>query len=772
MKLLQGRSPFFSTEDREFIRQQLEAGEIFSSMSREAREGVLSRITQVKCIIPSIYTFQQDSLFLEPCFLVLRHLLPPKYKGTIPQGLLDRYTPAPDDQIVWQTGENDFRVTPNKSSKDFASWSGICQLALLSLRNYPYMTALKPRKRKRRPRLWNERDSAGCWLLLANTALRLGFSASAPEIWLTSTDNLNLQNYKTLYSRNIQPVAGSVDYETLQHKVESIVSGFQQPANGTPEMTKDGHEDWRLDFRCGRSFEEAYDADYPSLFLNKLTTEEPVPKKYISSIMVALDIFRAFFGSGPESPPNLDQDTEMADVGAGNRPQVLSEPRTRPLPAAVDAPLTRPHSSLTVTHEVSRGRVVDAHIFQGGNNATQSQHGVILSTAQRSFTLHASEHGVGSSSDSAAATTIQSQHGVISSADQSSFTPLHDSARGGGSSSDGIDIHPELQQVHTQEATNAPPPVEQRSSGQTIFPGLAERGQSPPIPLNNSATQRNERQTIFPGDSLPEERPEEANTLTDTLQRLSKDADRLPNEITVNLEENRRNMTKRKLSPPQFETVPPVSAPFTRSGQLHGRKRRFQNYDFWIVDILTGMHQIGTAIKISNLDIPIGEFLVYLDAFREDFQWKKYVPSCLIERNHEEYTCFFYSKTEQSQSELMDRLETALQSSARLATPDLDLGRWIFLRPADCEKKIKESIPILITQSHGNEIFFEDTQVDRLVLPFWDHDKRWKALRITKGESEGFIGNQGSKRVRGIKFKSSTTETTTPAIPDDDEEEL
>ncbi|KAF7505063.1 hypothetical protein GJ744_001282 [Endocarpon pusillum] len=297
VRSLEGRSPFFSTADRQFIQHLFEAGELFSSMSISARKEAHSRVLQVKTIIPSLRTFLQDSIFLEPCFLVLRHLLPPKFKGTIREGLFERYSPPQQGQTLIQTTEMEF-VTVGETTEDFAFTSALCQLMLFALRNYPYMTNLRPRKTKRVLRLWDERASSHCWLLLAYTASKLGFDT--PDIWRKSADNPNLANCQRLLPIHRPTGNSSPDSEILAQEVRSLALSQEpkQVVDG-PQMTKEVHEDWRFDYRCGRPFDRAYDDDLPYMFFHALYNfKEPVSRVNITSFMVTCDIFHAFFGSG------------------------------------------------------------------------------------------------------------------------------------------------------------------------------------------------------------------------------------------------------------------------------------------------------------------------------------------------------------------------------------------------------------------------------------------------------------------------------------------
>jgi len=82
--VLQGRCPFRSLDDRAYVEAKLLKGEILPAMrSPDLQKELLQRILSVEYIIPSIYTFLEETKWLEPGTSILKGVLPTKYNGSL-----------------------------------------------------------------------------------------------------------------------------------------------------------------------------------------------------------------------------------------------------------------------------------------------------------------------------------------------------------------------------------------------------------------------------------------------------------------------------------------------------------------------------------------------------------------------------------------------------------------------------------------------------------------------------------------------------------------
>lgn len=93
VEIIEGRSPRWSTMDRDHIMRCFETGSLFSCVSdTRARSEMVQRTLAIERTITSLFTYLEDTKYLEPAALALKHLLPPHFDGTICQQLRGRYT--------------------------------------------------------------------------------------------------------------------------------------------------------------------------------------------------------------------------------------------------------------------------------------------------------------------------------------------------------------------------------------------------------------------------------------------------------------------------------------------------------------------------------------------------------------------------------------------------------------------------------------------------------------------------------------------------------
>ncbi len=84
VNILQGRCPKRAEADLLIIKEHQAHILPFLSDQPE-RDRLWERISSLECIIPSIYTFLEDTKYLEPCARVMKELLPLEDKESICQ---------------------------------------------------------------------------------------------------------------------------------------------------------------------------------------------------------------------------------------------------------------------------------------------------------------------------------------------------------------------------------------------------------------------------------------------------------------------------------------------------------------------------------------------------------------------------------------------------------------------------------------------------------------------------------------------------------------
>ncbi len=326
VRYLEGRSPYYSTEDQLFIRSYFESKLLFPSVtSSSTRAQIQVRVCAIKTIIPSLRTFQEDTIWLEPCWKILRKLIPTKAKGTLQQELRKSYTRLKNRRLPVQTTESTISIRPGVDGSGF--WFAYRQLILIAQRHFPCMTEIRPRKGRKRGEIKARycelfQKTGSCWSRLARLALQLGFS----------NDSI-----KKLVERD----------SVLEMSADLLAE------EASPQVTVNTKEQWRIESRCGRVFERAFHNDRKFIFLDYIYSDiETNPRQTITSFWVFRHIFHAFFGSSvpfaesfhskslreqsysldaphysPEiltlgsdesrTRPSLDQDIDMADSDDG-----------------------------------------------------------------------------------------------------------------------------------------------------------------------------------------------------------------------------------------------------------------------------------------------------------------------------------------------------------------------------------------------------------------------------------------------------------------------
>ena len=128
------------------------SGELFPAIrDGDIRAQIFDRLCSMKQIIISIYTFLENTKYLELCAKILKRLLPDKYKNSISKHFQALHTGQSSIKI--QTSEFAFEDRKLLSSSH-ASWLSYRQLWLFALRHFSVMDGQKPRKDIGKPNAW------------------------------------------------------------------------------------------------------------------------------------------------------------------------------------------------------------------------------------------------------------------------------------------------------------------------------------------------------------------------------------------------------------------------------------------------------------------------------------------------------------------------------------------------------------------------------------------------------------------------------------------
>jgi hypothetical protein len=336
VELIEGRSPFYSRDDRDFLMQAYDNGELFPCLPQIVRAQVSSRLLNFEdyLLIPSLRTFFEDTKWLEVSHKVLKELVP-RSKRTLRSSLRKYFNPPKRGFVSIQTPDGKFEDQSSQSDKrDFQ----VCyvQLHCIAQREFPSMGELKPRKDNRSSRSAPLiRNKVQCWAELAATALRLGFDTSCIRrltsghpATVVARDFLSHARPPHLFCfPDLRLEEESTKIGATLDRVEPLQMTSQQPG-----YTCDSYQAWDLRRRCGRVFERAFRNDQQFMFARFiLDATKPQRKQSVTSFGVTHHIFSMFFGEASDdvSSENSDADSDAdSDANSDDDEDCLNSPVT------------------------------------------------------------------------------------------------------------------------------------------------------------------------------------------------------------------------------------------------------------------------------------------------------------------------------------------------------------------------------------------------------------------------------------------------------------
>ncbi|KAL9128705.1 MAG: hypothetical protein Q9217_002666 [Psora testacea] len=315
---LQMRTPRLSTTDKDFITDCMHREIIFPEIKDNSiRARILKNISHIDYMIPSLYTFFEDTKWLEPCSKILRSVFVVNRKRSIRQALKAAYEGDEQDNI-WCTLNRDLSVSEWPGSTTHAVDSGIRQLWMFAWRYFPELSAILPRKDAGKRNPHHKVANEECWRKFAEAALQLGFGS--PVLAKIRSQDSDSRMARTFIYQARPEEYYEVDDEQVVSRIANLLKTIKQKSPWTDNALSTSPEDEvPIRYRCGRpqehSHERAKRLFYPiDIYSRQLTT--------VSDFCVHRDIFIAFFGRehylqlavGVDQAPtsNKDVNTRMA----------------------------------------------------------------------------------------------------------------------------------------------------------------------------------------------------------------------------------------------------------------------------------------------------------------------------------------------------------------------------------------------------------------------------------------------------------------------------
>ena len=174
VSLVEGKAPCYSWSDEKTLKELWLDGSLFNEVKDPAeRDRIWQTISSLRCRIPSLRTFLEDTKYLEACSTAIRGLLPTKFKGSV-QDTLTRYhtRQAP----VYDFKNSTCRVGEITAEEAFRI--AYLQVWLFSFRNFADLTDIQPRKDSGRSKPLTKGRSPLTWNSFAVLAQKSGFETA------------------------------------------------------------------------------------------------------------------------------------------------------------------------------------------------------------------------------------------------------------------------------------------------------------------------------------------------------------------------------------------------------------------------------------------------------------------------------------------------------------------------------------------------------------------------------------------------------------------
>lgn len=296
VQLLQTRNPSLSRSDLGFVREQMNEGTLFPTITDATlRWGILCRLEKVTCIIPSLFTFLEDTKWLEPSVKVMRNLLPPNCRESTYTAFSRMFLGRDQQDGTVPVLNRDQCWSSVKGNEKAAVDCGYRQLWMFSWRHFPDMVAMTPRKDSGKAKPPVKSLNEQCLHRLAQLADKLGFDspqlkrliAQDPDVKMASAF-LQQARPAEYYSISTDISVGSVTQ--ICNILRGITSGraFKMADNGLTSNQEPATE-----YRCGRPYEGSHSSTKSWFFPSDIYKTNA---SGMSHFTVNCDIFRAFFG--------------------------------------------------------------------------------------------------------------------------------------------------------------------------------------------------------------------------------------------------------------------------------------------------------------------------------------------------------------------------------------------------------------------------------------------------------------------------------------------
>lgn len=320
VEYLQLRAPATSTEDRQSIIDAMKSGLLFPLLVNTCtRAELLETLLNIPCLIPTIETLLDNLLYLKPCASVMKGLLDTKTRTTVRRSYEAAFR-NPSTLLV-EEAEGSFRTEHSKADNAFGS--SYKQLWLYSMRHFPEMIDVAPKKECGQPNPPRKEPDRWLWYNFAAMAKRLGFETAEINRVLSTNPDAAFARKMLLKAR--PKSCYCYDEEQFELFTSQILKMFTTAKKRSSPLdrarvikTRDRVARRR---RSGRPYEDSQSLDKHLLFKPNINDrhflrecEEP------TTYFVKRDFIASFFGidAQDERQPTSENGTNFDDDADGN----------------------------------------------------------------------------------------------------------------------------------------------------------------------------------------------------------------------------------------------------------------------------------------------------------------------------------------------------------------------------------------------------------------------------------------------------------------------
>ena len=328
VNLLQGKALNLSSDDFTFVEAKWKRRILFPTIEDpQARADLWTRICSFDYCIPSLYTFLEDTKYLEPCAKILKSLLPPDFDGSLEKAFTQRHTGQLQVQLETPCGGLIISKYNTRVNFELA----YRQLWLFAMRHFPELTGIQPRKDNGKPKPLIRGSSVNLWHSLSRLAVAGGFESQ--EI-LQLHRHQPEEDIAREFLQQARPMElfdyQQISFDTRVHQISQALQQMKprQAGSAQPALSWASYSGLELAQRCGRPFEQSFLHDRKFLFLDWIYCESwkagnadlrrLYGNRHITSFTIKRDMFHAFFGAPDSAALDLNNNIEPDDVAMNN----------------------------------------------------------------------------------------------------------------------------------------------------------------------------------------------------------------------------------------------------------------------------------------------------------------------------------------------------------------------------------------------------------------------------------------------------------------------